>query len=70
MLLEVHDLKLGACWLGEILNQRTKVEKLLGVSKKLELMAVIAVGYPKAKKRRGSRRSLRSQIIKNYSIKN
>ncbi|GAB6061369.1 nitroreductase family protein [Deferrisoma palaeochoriense] len=46
LLLEAHNLGLGACWLGEILNQRERVEEILGVPAHLELMAVVAVGYP------------------------
>jgi len=44
MLLKIHDLGLGAVWLGEILNQREKVEEILDVTQ--ELMAVIALGVP------------------------
>jgi nitroreductase len=44
MLLAAHDLGLGAVWLGEILNQREKVEDQLEIH--YELMAVIALGHP------------------------
>ncbi|MBD3388894.1 MAG: nitroreductase family protein [Candidatus Altiarchaeales archaeon] len=44
MLLRIQSLGLGAVWLGEILNQREKVEETLGVEH--ELMAVIALGHP------------------------
>ncbi len=46
LLLEAHATGLGACWLGEILNQREEVERILGVPAHLELMAVVAVGFP------------------------
>lgn len=46
MLLEAHSLGLGACWLGQILANRHKVELQLGASEHLELMAVLAIGYP------------------------
>jgi nitroreductase len=46
MLLAAHGLGLGACWLGEILNRRDEVEKLLGAPDSCELMAVVAFGYP------------------------
>lgn len=46
MLLMSHSLGLGSCWLGEILNKREKVERLLEVPKSYELMAVLAIGYP------------------------
>jgi len=51
ILLMAHSMKLGACWLGEILNQRKKAEALLRVPKKFELMAVIAAGFPDEKKK-------------------
>jgi len=46
MLLEAHSLGLGACWLGQILANRHKVESQLGASEHLELMAVLAIGHP------------------------
>jgi nitroreductase len=47
MLLAVHALGLGGVWLGEILNQESRVLKILGLdSDEYELMAVIAVGHP------------------------
>ncbi len=46
LLLSAHDRGLGACWLGEILNQRERVEAVCGVPPGLELMAVVAVGHP------------------------
>jgi nitroreductase len=44
MLLEAHNLGLGSCWIGEVLNRREKVEEFLGVPKNLELMAFITLG--------------------------
>ena len=44
MLLSAHTLGLGACWLGEILKNRKKVEELLEAPDKYELMAVITLG--------------------------
>lgn len=46
MLLAAHGLGLGAVWLGEILNQKEEVRQLLHAPEPLELMAVIAIGYP------------------------
>ena len=58
MLLAIHDLGLGACWMGEILNRRTEVEKLLAVPETYELMVVLAIGHPKPRERSSSRKSL------------
>ncbi len=46
MLLSCCDLELGAVWLGEILNQKEKVNSILDAPDSLELMAVLAIGYP------------------------
>lgn len=46
MLLVAHDRGLGAVWLGEILRRKERVSELLEAPPDLELMAVIAVGYP------------------------
>ncbi len=46
MLLTVHSLGLGGVWLGEILKNKEKVAELLGAGKELELMAILALGYP------------------------
>ena len=57
ILLSAHYLGLGAVWLGEILNNRDKVERLLNVPKEYELMAVVALGYP-AESPKSSRKSV------------
>ncbi len=46
MLLEADALDLGTCWLGEILNQRQRVEQTLGIGRPLEFLALIALGTP------------------------
>jgi nitroreductase len=49
MLLTIHVLGLGGVWLGEILKNKDKVKELLGANQDLELMAVVALGYPSRK---------------------
>lgn len=63
MLLYIHCQKLGACWLGEILNKRTKIKKLLKLNRNLELQAVIALGKPFIYSKKGKRKELESLII-------
>jgi nitroreductase len=46
MLLTAHELGLGACWLGEILNRKKEVAAILGFAENMELMAVVTLGYP------------------------
>jgi nitroreductase len=63
MLLFIHSVGLGAVWLGEILKNKDKVLELLGGPKELELMAVIALGYPAGKGGKGDRRGLNEAIF-------
>lgn len=55
MLLAAHSLSLGAVWLGEILKNKEKLSALLGAPETLELMAVLAIGYPAEGKRTSDR---------------
>ncbi len=64
MLLAVHSLGLGAVWVGEIVNQREDVEKILGVPAHLELMAVLAVGHPHRTPSDSERKPLSELIYK------
>jgi len=63
MLLAIHCSGLGAVWLGEILNKRRQVEKLLNTHGDLEFMAVIALGYPGEKKTAGQRKPFEQLIV-------
>ena len=58
ILLEAHSLGLGACWLGEILNKKKEVAEFLGLKDGLEIMAVLAAGYPDEKVLKGIRQPL------------
>ena len=63
MLLYIHSQGLGACWLGEILNQRTQIQKVFKVPKNFELEVVLALGYPAAGPKLSRRKSLKDLII-------
>jgi nitroreductase len=58
MLLAIHALGLGGVWLGEILKNKDTVSKVLDAPDNLELMAVVALGHPSEKDRKGSRKGL------------
>ena len=58
MLLTIHDMGLGAVWLGEILRNKEKVAELLNTPSNFELMAVVAFGYPAEKGGKGKRKGL------------
>jgi nitroreductase len=63
MLLTIHSEGLGAVWLGEILKNKDRILELTGGSRELELMAVIALGYPAETGGKGSRKSLGQTVI-------
>ncbi|MDF1558184.1 MAG: nitroreductase family protein [ANME-2 cluster archaeon] len=59
MLLTAHGMGLGAVWLGEILNKKADVSHILEAPGSMELMAVVAVGYPcTGRARSGVRRDI------------
>ncbi|MBN2515346.1 MAG: nitroreductase [Deltaproteobacteria bacterium] len=64
MLLAAHSLGLGAVWLGEILKNAEKVRMLLELSEEMDLMAVVALGYPPSKTFSSSRREISEVILK------
>jgi len=63
MLLTIHSLGLGGIWLGEILKNKEKVAKLLGAGEDLELMAVVAIGWPAKRSGAGERDSLEKRVL-------
>jgi len=63
MLLEVHALGLGAVWLGEIIKSNEQIKAILGLPEELELMAVIAIGYPDETPRVTKRKELKDLVV-------
>ena len=66
MLLAAHSLGLGAVWLGEILKNSQKVRSLLEFSEQMELMAVVALGYPVEPNKLSHRKEVAEVLIKEY----
>ncbi|MBU0482310.1 MAG: nitroreductase family protein [Proteobacteria bacterium] len=64
MLLATEALGLGAVWLGEILNRKEQVNRVLGLSEQFDLMAVLATGYPAGHDQSSSRKEIHDVIIK------
>ena len=63
ILLAAVALGLGACWLGEILNRKEEINRLLRWDRDLEMVAALAVGYPGKKPGKGRRRPLRQLLL-------
>ncbi len=64
MLLAAHALRLGAVWLGEILKNGDEVRKLLELPESMDLMAVIAIGYPASKGKTPQRKDVSEVLLK------
>lgn len=64
MLLAAHALSLGAVWLGEILKNAEAVRVLLEIPETMELMAVIALGYPVSRDQQSQRKDISDMILK------
>ncbi|MBA4373854.1 MAG: nitroreductase family protein [Thermodesulfovibrio sp.] len=63
MLLEIHSLGLGAVWLGEIIKSDREIRELLGLTGSLELMAVLALGYPDEQPKATKRKELKDLVV-------
>ncbi len=67
MLLAIEALGLGGVWLGEILKARKQVESILKVDSSLELLGIVALGYPdKTTPKKRKRKDLKEIIIKEF----
>ena len=49
MLLVAHEMGIGSCWIGELLENADSVNKLVSVCANLELMGVVSFGYARVK---------------------
>lgn len=63
MLLAAQSIGLGAVWLGEIIKSSKEVGTLLGLDESMELMAVVAVGYPADSGKTPSRKDIEELIV-------
>ena len=66
MLLAAEALGLGAVWLGQILKNKGEVNRILGLDSHLDLMAVVAIGYPLHRNQSSQRKELQEVILKEF----
>lgn len=45
MLLTAHELGVGSCWIGDLLDKADTINKYIQIDDHLELMGVISLGY-------------------------
>jgi nitroreductase len=64
MLLAAEALELGAVWLGQILKNKTEVNRILGLSDNFDLMAVVVLGYPLHHDQKSKRKKLSELLLK------
>lgn len=64
MLLATEALGLGGVWLGQILQNKDKVNDILDLPRELDLMAVLAIGHPAHRNQSSQRKKLEEFIIK------
>jgi nitroreductase len=63
LLLSLHAMDLGAVWIGEILKSKERLLEILELPARLELMAVVAVGYPARRDQKSHRKPLEELIL-------
>ena len=49
MLLAAHEMGVGSCWIGSLLEKADDINKLLEVDDSLKLMSVVSFGYGRGK---------------------
>ena len=49
MLLAAHEMGVGSCWIGDLLEKADDINKLLEVDDSLKLISVVSLGYGRGK---------------------
>jgi nitroreductase len=66
MLLAVHELGLGAVWLGQILQNKEQVNEVLEIDDQFDLMALLAIGFPQHTNQQSRRNPLEDFILNEF----
>jgi nitroreductase len=64
MLLAAEALGLGAVWLGQILKNKTEVNRILGLTDNFDLMAVVVLGHPLHHNQKSERKEFSELLLK------
>ena len=66
ILLAAEALELGGVWLGQILKNKTEVNRILGLSDNFDLMAVVALGHPAHHNQKSRRKEISELLLKEF----
>ena len=66
ILLAAEALELGAVWLGQILQNKLEVNKILGLTGSFDLMAVVALGHPLHRNQKSKRKDVSELLLKEF----
>jgi nitroreductase len=64
ILLAAEALNLGGVWLGQILKNKTEVNKILGLDENHDLMAIVALGHPLHRNQKSKRKDISELLLK------
>lgn len=64
ILLAAEALELGAVWLGQILKNKSEVNKILELSDNFDLMAVVVLGHPAHRNQKSKRKDISEVLLK------
>ena len=63
MLLTAHEMGIGSCWIGSLLEKGDDINKLLEVDDSLELMSVVSLGYGRGNPTNVDRKDINEFLI-------
>ena len=63
MLLSAHEMGIGSCWIGDLLEKADALNELLQVDDCLELMGVVSLGYGRGKSINIGRKDINEFIL-------
>jgi len=63
MLLTAHEIGIGSCWIGDLLEKGDAINKLFEVDDSLELMSVVSLGYGRGKSINVGRKDINEFLI-------
>lgn len=63
MLLTAHEMGIGSCWVGSLLEKADDINKILNIDNSLELMSVVSLGYGRGNPTNVGRKDINDFLI-------